>query len=336
MTTPESVTKLKIGVVIQGPILSIGVTGESSESVKFDSSETVVAQYKAAQSLDCEVVVVTWNGEDTSKLIGIPETDILKLEDYKHSFRNSFKNQYFSGRNKFRQFYSTLKGVEELGDRGCNFIVKIRTDQFLDLNNLIIFIKTFPEIIAQTAIFVPFLNPLMPNYVDDFYFCGTKKSMSIFCENFISSKELHQNVHRDIFYKWIKLRNENLNSLLSFLQLYPRNRALTKKQLFLILSSWRNDFRVLPEAVYGSIVWRGYNFGKSEESKMKSLVFSDSVALNWELQVIQEMNRVNKYFKIDLLAMLTFFVTSRGENFVRRILDKCKKHTRQLLRWIDG
>ena len=39
MTTPGSITKLKIGVVIQGPILSIGVTGENSELVKFDSSE---------------------------------------------------------------------------------------------------------------------------------------------------------------------------------------------------------------------------------------------------------------------------------------------------------
>ena len=335
MTTPPGVNKLKIGVVIQGPILSIGVTGENSELVKFDSSDTVVVQYRNAQSLDCKVVVVTWNGEDTSKLIGIPETDILKLEDYKHLFRNNFKNQYFSGKNKFRQFYSTLNGIEELGNRGCNFILKIRTDQFLDLNSLITYIKTFPDIMAQTSIFVPFLNPLMPNYVDDFYFCGTQKSMSIFCENFISSKELHQNVHRDIFYKWIKLRNDNLNSRLCFPQLYPRTRSLTKKQLSLILSSWRNDFRVLPEVVYRSIVWRGYTFGISQESKMKNLVFSDSVAFDWEFRVIHEMSRVNNFFKIDLLAMLTYFITSRGENFVRRILDKCKKHTRQLLGWID-
>ena len=331
MKTLVSVSKLKIGVVIQGPILSIGVTGENSELVKFDSSDTVVLQYKAAQLLDCEVVVVTWEGEDTSKLNGIREIDILKLEDYKHSFKNNFKNQYFSGKNKFRQFSSTLNGVEELGNRGCNFIVKIRTDQFLDLQKLITFIETSPDIMAQNSIFVPFLNPLMPNYVNDFYFCGTKKSMSIFCENFILSKELHQNVHRDIFYKWIRLRNDNFNSLLCFPQFYPRTRSFTKKQLFLILSGWRNDFRVLPAAVYESIVWRGYNFGKSEESKMKNLVFSDSAALDWDFQVTQEMRRVNNYFKIDLLAMLTYFISSRGENFVRRILDKFRKHTRQFL-----
>jgi hypothetical protein len=336
MTTPGSVTKLKIGVVIQGPILSIGVTGENSELVKFDSSDTVVLQYKAAQSLDCEVVVVTWNVEDTSKLIGIREIDILKLEDYKHLFRNNFKNQYFSGKNKFRQFYSTLNGVEELGKRGCNFIVKIRTDQFLDLHNLISFIETFPNIMAQTSIFVPFLNPLMPNYVNDFYFCGTKNSMSIFCENFISSKELHQNVHRDIFYKWVRLRINNLNSPVCIPQLYPRTRSFTKKQLFLILSSWRNDFRVLPKAVYESIVWRGSNFGKLEESKMKNLIFSDSGALDWEFQIVQEMSRDKNYFKIDLLAMLTYFITSRGENFVRRILDKFRKHTGQFLNRING
>lgn len=333
MTTPGSITKLKIGVVIQGPILSIGVTGENSELVKFDSSDTVVVQYTAAQSLDCEVVVVTWNGEDTSKLIGIPETDILKLEDFKHSFRNNFKNQYFSGKNKFRQFYSTLNGVKVLGDRGCNFIVKVRTDQFLDLQSLISYIETFPNIMDQTSIFVPFLQPLLPNYVEDFYFCGTKKSMSVFCENFISSKELYQNVHRDIFYKWIKLRNDNLKSLRFLPQLYPRTRSLTKKQLFLILYSWRNDFRVLPEAVYRSIVWRGYSFGISQESKMKNLIFSDSIAFDWEFRVIHEMSRVNKFFKIDLLAMMTYFITSRGENFVRRILDKCRKHTRNF--WLD-
>jgi hypothetical protein len=336
MSTTESETKLKIGVVIQGPILSIGVTGENSDIVEYDSSQTVVEQYKASQSLDCEVVVVTWDREDTSKLIGIRETDILKLEDYKHSFRNNFKNQSFSGKNKFRQFHSTLKGVEELGDRGCNFILKIRTDQLLDLNSLILFIKTFPNILAETAIFVPFLNPLMANYIDDFYFCGTQKSMIIFSENFLSSKELHQNVHRDIFYKWAKLRKNNRNLLLYFPQIYPRIGSLTKKQLFLILSIWKNDFKVLPQAVYGSIVWRGYKFGKSEESKMKNLVFSDSTALNWELQIIQGMNRVNNCFKIDLLSMMTYFFTSRGENLARRILDKCRKHLRQLLIWLIG
>lgn len=327
---PNKVSPFKIGIVIQGPIKSVGVTGESASQVEFNSSQYILSQYKLARSLNCEAVVSTWRIEDVSQLITIPSQDILKLDEYKHRFGNSFNNPDFSGKNKFRQFYSSLKGTEKLVVRGCNFIVKIRTDQLIDLSLLIQYINSCHCDLIEEKIFLPFLDPTKPNYVDDFYFCGMATAMLDFSREFLSSREIHQNVHRDIFYKWVRFRNHNRGKRSQFTQYYPKINSMTKSQFDLIEYGWKECFGALPSEVWSTLQWRGYNFGFFDSPRKEGVRFSDSLSTLSFDDFCQKFKEAPWQFKLDTISILTYFFSSRVENFVRRVRDKILKKIRRV------
>jgi hypothetical protein len=109
--------------------------------------------------------------------------------------------------------------------------------------------------------------------------------------------------------------------LFSFFQFYPRHSTATKKQASLVLRGWKNDFTILPFGVWQSLIWRGHKY----EAAPDSYIFVDSPISNWESTLVNEMKINERVFQLNLPGMLTYVISSRGENFVRRVVGKVKK-----------
>lgn len=267
-------------------------------------------------ALNWEVVVCTSEGEDISGLTEVNIDDVRLLKRYvpRYSMRIPEKSP---NRNKFNQIYSTLKGAEVLLNRGCTHIVKLRTDQTIDLNSYDEFLKSSIAT-HQNLIFQPFIDPLRPNQFEDMTFCGTSTSILAFCNLVLTSKELHFNTHYDFFYRWA-LHSQNLKLtprlLTSVFPMLPNR--LTKVQQAFIRDAWQVAFFPMPSEIWASLSWRGFPFGKLE----KLLIFENCGYASYISKEYASSSRANlKHF--DYLSLLTLLTSSRVENFFRRSLTK--------------
>jgi hypothetical protein len=263
---------VKIGVVIQGPLLSRGRTGQTanigffqvmqSDVVDYDCTPNIVELFSQYSHEFDDIVCVTWDTEDTSELEAkIGKQAIMSIADTTPIL--PAKGTIITGNNKYRQFLSTLKGLERLAKNGCTYALKIRTDQYLDLSKMKEhLLKILVEKNNTNRILVPAGTMQAPDEVEDFYFGARTDRLIDACKVFLDKPELFSNsVHADFFYKCAWLFDKGSS--------WPPNDSFTpsgkysKSQYFVIQSAWSTTFATFPRKIYETLVWRGEKFPKS-------------------------------------------------------------------------
>lgn len=261
-----------IGLVIQGPIYSHGLTGrtagkgktrvDESRFISFNCEPSVLALLKEGISLFDEVVVSTWEGENTnfiSERFG--SVKIIKSQDPGTAlprFRRQLNHLPFVGEiNTIRQFASTYNGLRSLDDARISYAVKIRTDQYMNLSllkNSVMKLMT-----SGQSYLTPYFNHKVPHAIPDFYLAGRLNDFCKLCELMISKTFiLHPNVHRDLAIKSLVLQ-KNLLAHIPFIDLFYTNDKPSQNlqpYLDLLPEVWKTGSRELFE----SLVWRGEKF----------------------------------------------------------------------------
>src|SRR3989344_3877342 len=133
----------KIGLVIQGALLSVGRTGnklhQTPEQLKkeggvieYDCRENIQKIIDDFGHLFDEIVVSVFDnqlkdgdGWRGAKIVSAADPGGIKQEGH------------YKDNNKYRQFLSTLNGLKELEKSGVQYAVKTRTDIYLDLEKLV-------------------------------------------------------------------------------------------------------------------------------------------------------------------------------------------------------
>lgn len=301
-----------VGVVIQGPILARGRTMNDLQPRDYDASVNVNKLFAKASQAGAGVVVVTWEGEDVSKLEPGTLNNTLIVEMPRKKWRFRTRNN-FLGNNKYKQFYSTLKGAESLSQRGYKYVLKIRTDQEFPLEVLFQHVSRMSDFEVGSRIFTPLLNLDKPNMFYDFYYFSRTTTMLEFNQTLLSTKELCSNVHFDVFYRWIsrheKIRIKDLHLI------YPRQPHFTVKQINFIINGWIKDFGVLPKDCWRGISWRGEPFLVS--AVKQSFVFTESFSDDIKFQIAERKN--SNRSRIDFFAMMSFWISSRLEDNIRMV-----------------
>lgn len=314
----------EIGVIIQGPINSRGRTMKNLTPKNYDASENINQLFHRIVQTGAYPILVTWDFEDTRKLDTQVVKNTLKITMPGTSRLFRLRNN-IARNNKYKQFYSVLAGVEELRFRNYDYILKIRTDQDLPIEELINHILQIDKKTIQERIFTPLLNLDKPNMFYDFYYFSTGTTMQKFHQIMMYSKEICSNVHYDAFYRW-GLRNSGIGARDVF-SIYPKYPKFTKKQVEQMHDIWKDSFNVLPFRVWRELIWRGESF--DETSVKPTFIFFEN---NLEMRIKDIHNLKSNYrLRFEVTPMISFFISSHIEDRVRqmrlllaRIRNRCK------------
>src|SRR3989344_101059 len=194
----------KIGLVIQGALLSVGRTGnklhQTPEQLKkeggvieYDCRENIQKIIDDFGHLFDEIVVSVFDnqlkdgdGWRGAKIVSASDPGGIKQEGH------------YKDNNKARQFISTLNGILELEKNDIEYVVKTRTDIYLDLGKLV---ESY--FAGDTKkIGVTIVHP--PNFLlHDLYFVAELPKLKSFCEAILAYDrfEFISSVHREIILK---------------------------------------------------------------------------------------------------------------------------------------
>jgi len=285
-----------------------------------------LSTFQQAKSHGFEFIFVKWVGEElpTSLLTSIPESSILNIDFPKETLLFKIFNNW-KGNNKYRQFWAISKGLDHLQDRKINYVIKVRSDSELNLENLNTFISSLEPNLRKSKILVPFLNVEKPALFSDYFFASDMVNFKKFVNVVLYHKELYSNIHFDVFYKWA-IWNSEITKIRSFFALYfPEEKKPNEQCRRIIQFAWLNCFYPLPRNVYQNFIWRGERFGNDYEDDL--YLFSEDIfdvdsCISQRLieQVINEsFQQMPITSSRNYLGMFTFLFSSRLEDSLTQL-----------------
>jgi hypothetical protein len=332
----ELISTSDIGVVIQGPIQSVGRILTDLKFRPYDSTSDVKTMLQTIINLGSKPIVVTWQDQNIDEFSFNEKEYIMKIPFPRVTIWKSLINDW-NNNSKYRQYYSTLIGTLELKNRGCKYVIKLRTDNLVDIRQLISFVLSLDPLEAEKYFYSPLINLDKPHMFFDFYSFSTTSKMEKFCNVMLYEKERTTNVHFDVFYRWTKHELKSKYSLSDINLIYPKYPFFTQAQLRLIREGLKEVFRPLPKEIWTSLYWRGEQLGaKGLKDQYR---FADTPAES----ILSNFDDVN-YKKpdkasINYLSIPSFFITSRLELHLNRTLAKlirAKITSTQFLRKISN
>ncbi|MBA3723793.1 MAG: hypothetical protein H0W89_02755 [Candidatus Levybacteria bacterium] len=259
---------MKIGVVIQGPIISQG----------FDSTSTIkrnIEEYLQHPSV-AHIVVSIWKGERFT---------------YSHPKITVLHNTPPTGRdinNRRRQWISTLQGTQYLKRRtAVTHVLKIRTDQYVP-SAIIDFMSSFyipknlkiyykdpdwkSEIVNEPLLFSSAYR-ISPFFVTDFYFAGhIDDIVRLMKNNLAFSGHIFQLAPEvDLILK--HLFKTDADFALTRVERYTDVRSLiTAASSHKIWEYWyavhRLYFGCFPKSVFSKVTWRGMKWTEFHDQRL--------------------------------------------------------------------
>jgi hypothetical protein len=295
-------------LLIQGPILSVGRTGKtfytplSKDSfVNYDCHPNLIKLVSDFGNRFCKIYIITWDNEliDTSVFLNFKNCEVVQLKNPTPNI--IIDNQQFPTdfNNKYKQFYALTKGAALTESKKGEYIVKTRTDQYLDLDLLL---KEHKEYLLEdkrnrNKIFVPYV--FRENYlVSDFYFVAEKEIFIKFTSSMLWGDylEFNSSVHLDMSLKYAFLHFRDqlmIPDRTFFLNSFRKNINRDKVILQNFLTA--NVYSAFSESIVDSIIWRGQSLVFPSKSK-DSYVFHR----NFNSLLMNE----NKYSKSGLADLL--------------------------------
>lgn len=269
------------GLIIQGPLLSKGRTGKTigtsfhdvtdNDVVEYDCIENIKRIYDDNVNFYDHIVCVTWDNQ-ASVLINrlqkiLPKNCILLISDETKDMLA--KGGVIGGNNDYRQFLSINKGVTFLQGKGCKYIAKVRTDQYLDCKLLCLDAIEKLENRSSRSIVVPWrINEFNRfTFIPDFYFVARTQDMLDFSDKFLSLPDVTGFIHTNIFYKWKLKKGKQPKVIRKFIR-YTDRFGLNFISHNLLSSD--KDFITSDSIIAKSIIWRG---DKIDESFLRDKCF---------------------------------------------------------------
>jgi len=260
-----------IGLVIQGPLQSFGKVPSTGEYVKarkdgtlvnFDCNETVNRWWREYGELFDHVVLSTWEDEDTSQIdMGIDVVCSTKKQ-LTHTVRPDGKPE-----TRFWQFFGVAQGLEPLVERGIEFALRVRTDQFFDPSELISWIKNSHFRDSREWILVPYLVSRDPTHLGDFYLLSRTNFLSRILQRYSSVQyPLFESIHKDIFWSFYVFARNSLEETLSAV----REIVLAPFKSRLQHSAWGSLYFPGPTHLLRTLYWRGERF--EDDNKLFKII----------------------------------------------------------------
>jgi hypothetical protein len=249
-----------IGIVIQGPLVSRGRTGATSHIARHNVTEDDVVDFECidniAQLFEAfpnfgKMICVVWSSEPVDRIQRlqreIGENNVLVIDDNTRAVRA--KSGVLPANNKYRQFLSSLKGIQIIEGHGCKYALKIRSDQYLDLYDLAQDLLKISAIRREFMMVPRIAAGSKTDHLVDFYIGGKTLDLLRCFDHYLKSPQMYEHVHTDIFYHWASL-------MLGKTEYPPRLLGLKLNPRY-IQRAWNEFFCPASLAVFDSLLWRG-------------------------------------------------------------------------------
>lgn len=278
---------MKTALVIQGPIFSHGITGnsppkssrkESPVYADFDCEENISNLVSEWHSFVDFIILSGWSS-DAERL-----AKLLDIEHIKGKVRIVLADEFMPNTdslikrnrkeiNALRPAAGLLAAVTESKELGAEYIFKVRTDQFVPR-----FVEeAFTLDPSSSRIMVPRLVGETQNHFSDFYFSGTADNLEKFASLQLSNSPVSWNAHVAQF----AFATAALNQLEPMNPIFLKNLVplphlgASSKQLKYFESQMWSRIHPLPYSVWEKCSWRGEYFGVSRHGDES--IFSDFV-----------------------------------------------------------
>lgn len=327
------VSKKNLGLIIQGPIYSKSTTQKLNQN-KFDSNKNIEKILTLFSGLFKEIVLATWLSEKSKiskKLINNKKLKIIFLKDPGHN-----------PGNEYRHYYSSYFGAKKLSGN-IKFAMKVRSDQFLDLNKIIYFynkeidrkqqIQSIPKKKGQPiCTFGYWLE--RPYAIADFFYLGIKNDLLSFFKAQIKYKKYDFLIKENILWpeggalrkyayfnkrKFKKFQDRDFFPMIyesfSMYQYKLPSVIVSKKNLIFWQYLIKNIFTVLPDDIRKNMYWRGVKFNPIDKQSSYSSWKKAEISYLKELEKTDTFT-VKKKFFLNLPNFLLFSYYKK--NFLKR------------------
>ncbi|OOE32071.1 hypothetical protein BZG05_15750 [Salinivibrio kushneri] len=308
---------MKTGLIIQGPLISRGRTGKTarisfhdikeSDVVNYNCVSDIIATFDRHREVFGHMVCVTWDTEapDVIKMLSenLQEGELVLISDKTAPIEK--KGSIISGNNKNRQFFSVKEGIKVLKEKGCDAVIKGRTDQLLEYEALKVKLEQGLEE-GESKLYIPWFNVTSEksvNAIPDFYIGGSLVDMEHFCNEMLNEEPMFESVHYDIFYKWCLSRSKFKPLLIR----YFSRVGVKGNWLFTFLfveRKLKREFSAFPTFVLTDLKWRGERFVSND-------VYIDSF----------QFTRIPRLNAIDSLLLVIKTVSRKATKFLTRTDD---------------
>ncbi|HEY4490287.1 MAG TPA: hypothetical protein VJC12_03505 [Candidatus Paceibacterota bacterium] len=290
--------KKKIGLVIQGALMSIGRSGgklhESPDQlrqkggvVNFDCRENIKKIINTYGHLFDEIVVSVFDNQlepedhfPGAKIVSGPDPGGVKQVGH------------YKDNNKARQFLSTLNGLKELEKSGIEYTIKARTDQYFNYDKLIkSFLLGIEKVSNPETIFVTVMHP--PTYLlHDLYFAASTRALKKFCEAILAYDQFEfiSSVHRDMVLKHAYVEYKDVIKVpeWAYFPFSPPNGVNSEtRKIFDYM--FNNVYVPIDPDVFRSTLWRGEYYEedhvsrliKGQNQKPRNLNIPAFISIDW-------------------------------------------------------
>jgi hypothetical protein len=217
-------------------------------------------------------------------------------------------------------------GLQILKEKGCTYVIKVRTDSHLDLNEMLKFYFAQKTKNLLNKVFVPAFNTEKPDLFMDYYFGSSTEILESFLEVMLNAKELYSDVHFDTFYKYVKhTQTLKIKDLIRIL--YRRERIKPSQYgRAVIKRAWSESFSPGPLSLYESYRWRGETFGPvhnedllifDEDTCNDDAAITNLILLNLLDESFDKMYDHRTH--IEVASVFTFFFSSYLEDSINKI-----------------
>jgi hypothetical protein len=268
----SGVENLKIGLVIQGPLISGGLTGATwgkgktraprDHFVEFDCVAQLRINLKEIRKYFPMTIISTWDHFDTKSLEELDSSLVILKNPEPANLGNLLRKPVegmpdVAHNNRYKQFESLNYALEHLSNtEGITHFIKIRTDQVFNWQLLRDEVHTtfqrFPR-----KLFLPYRHEGIPFLFPDFYFGGSIKELRDFI-NFVGNRKFkfHENIHRDMALKFLFL-NEPTRHLAHYADFFLSDDKCTEYICNELDLLFKNRIALGTRELFYSILWRG-------------------------------------------------------------------------------
>jgi hypothetical protein len=324
-TSMNMMSYMRTALIIQGPIISIGRTGQSlnnpDETLNstFNCVENINFYIENYSSYFDYIILSSWKDQDTSKILRKENVHIVLSPEMRKGSRNIDRRLGIYRDNKLRQFYSFREGLLLARHLGCELSIKVRTDNRVDVENIY---KC--ALMDSNKLWVPKYDSI-PNFLGDFYYAGKTNLMIEFCNVLLDKKNLYRSVHWDTFYSYSYYR---MKTQFSIFDCFPRSDKFSPSQIEFILYAWKAIFNSLPIEIWNTQEWRGKGVFKRYDDSINETLKNLSAAntsmigqrkriiktVNWRNFIYFLMGETLFYLVIDLIPARLIFWKNKSKH----------------------